>query len=244
MTKLYIVVTEVSAGNNLIEKGREDITPDGKVVKLTYVLNAEQRKRINAVRNKYRNRIVRNNSLTIRSLVICNEEQKTAIETDMAEADREMKELAAKIHKEIEESYGEPNTPEIRDLIADIKVPDLKAHVEFWPLDSGDIAKGQIYINIVNTIKFKVFDEAFNRIAPAFNIEEGKQLPTRTQTALKKLCLRLRAINILDDEDVNEKIDKIENMLERESYAPLREYLEEEKIELRQVTGRAAAVEM
>lgn len=242
MAKLYIVVTSMSAGNNLVENGRKKLSETE--VKLTYCLTESQRQEVNAIRNKYRNRIIRNHSLALHSLMICNEEQKRAIETDIAEADKDMKNLSDKIYEEIRAGYGSPDTPEVKQLIEDIKVPDLHADANFFPLDSGEIAKGQLYVDIVNAIKAQIFDEAFKKATPVFTLPDGERLPTRTETALKKLCDRLTAINILDDEDVKEKIGKMREMIERESFVPLKEYIEAQKFELKQVTGRAAAVEL
>lgn len=241
MAKLYIVVTRMSAGNNT--KERETLSETE--VKLTYCLTESQRKAVNAVRNKYRNRIVRNNSLTLHSLVICNEEQKKQVEAELLEADQEMKKLRARIYKDILYSYGDPAeyTDEIRELVEDINVPVLHASAEFFPLDSGEMAKGKLYDELVNAIRVKVFDVAFSGVEPIFEITDGKQIPGRTTTALIKMCNRLQTFNILDDEYVTEKIKEIRELIEKESFEPLRQVLEEERVELAKVSGRAAAVE-
>jgi hypothetical protein len=236
----------MSAGNNT--KGREKLSDTE--VKLTYSLTEKQRQEVNAVRNKYRNRIIRNNSLNVHTLLICNEEQKEVIEADILEADIEMKRLAAKIQKEIEDSIlnasEDPWSPEILALLADINVPDLHARVKFFPLDAGEISKGQLYEDISNEIKAKVFSVTLERINPLLDLG-GKNLPSRTLATLKKLRERLIAVNILDDPDVNQSIKRIDLLVEQESFKPLKEFVEGEmgKLDMfRPISGRAAVVEI
>jgi hypothetical protein len=240
MVSLFIVVPEMSAGNNTKDRQKLSETE----VKLTYCLTESQRQSVNAIRNKYRNRIVRNNSINVHSLLVCNGDQKKIIEQDIEEADNEMKELAACIHKDIEMSYGMADTPEIQKMIEEIKVPNLHASVRFFPLDAAEIKKGEVYSEIANEIKAKVFSEIIGRLSPILDMPDGQVVPTRTKAAWKKLIVRLQMLNILEDDEIKDSIKKADELFDRDSLVPLKDFLLENGLDLKPVGGRAAAVEI
>ena len=117
--------------------------------------------------------------------------------------------------------------------------PDLRAAVDFLPLDAAEIGRGALYQQIADSIKYKVLDKAFEKLANVV-LDENSVLTPRTKARLRKMVDQLDALNILEDEDVAAKIASIRQKIEDEAIMPLKGELADD---LKVLKGRFHALE-
>lgn len=179
--------------------------------KITYLFEKEKRNLIHRERANV-GYVTKSNSVRFYSLVLTNEAGKEQILKAYKETDQAMKEID----------------------------PILKAEVNFLPLDLNQIAKGNVYEQILGSIKFQVFNKVFKRVDDLVSKEKDK-LPETTKKSLKNLIDQCRALNVVKDQDIENQIDKIAKQIETESLVPLRNSLQEA---LKTGEGRFYALEV
>jgi len=160
---------------------------------LTYKFDEETRQAISRVRMRTMSPIYQN-TLEFHSLHICNEEQGKFIARKFVEADEEMK----KIH------------------------PSLKAEVEFFPLNMDEMRRAGLYMGIVNAIKYRVYKDTFDRMEDFLSNRKDK-LPERSKQAMMRMVDNLRAVNIVDDEEIDKHLNEIEQQINDETIIDLRD---------------------
>lgn len=217
MEKIYIVQVRMSSPNHT-EKASEEVS--SKVSMIFYTFDKETRKRISACRQRYKGPIYQETiayppktgeSAGFSRLYLCNETQRGTIEQRITEADVAMKEI----------------------------YPDLRAAVDFLPLDAAEIGRGALYEQIADSIKYKILDQAFVRLGKIV-LDENSALTPRTKTRLRKMVDQLEALNILGDEDVAAKVASIRQKIEEEAIMPLKGELADD---LKVLKGRFHALE-
>jgi len=217
MEKIYIVQVRMSSQNHT-EKASEEVS--SKVSMIFYTFDKETRQKISACRQRFKGPIYKetiayppktSESTGFSRLYLCNETQQKTIKARIAEADVAMKE----IH------------------------PDLRAAVDFLPLDAAEIGRGALYEQIADSIKYKVLNQAFEKLAHVV-LDENSVLTPRTKARLRKMVDQLDALNILEDEDVTAKIASIRQKIEDEAIMPLKGELADD---LKVLKGRFHALE-
>lgn len=119
--------------------------------------------------------------------------------------------------------------------------PSLKAEIEFLPLDLSMIAKGNLYEQIIGSIKYQVFSKVFQRIEK-LTADGGKdKLPENTKKSLRNLVEHCRNLNVTRDQEIDSQIEKISKMIEEEALIPLRDDLQNV---LKSGEGRFYAIEV
>jgi len=217
MEKIYIVQVRMSSQNHT-EKASEEVS--SKVSMIFYTFPKEIRQKISACRQRYKGPIYAETiayppktsaSSGFSRLYLCNQTQKETIEQRILEADAAMKEI----------------------------YPDLRAAVDFLPLDAAEIGRGALYEQIADSIKYKVLNQAFEKLAHVV-LDENSVLTPRTKARLRKMVDQLDALNILEDEDVAAKIASIRQKIEDEAIMPLKGELADD---LKVLKGRFHALE-
>ncbi|NCB43760.1 MAG: hypothetical protein EOM59_14255 [Clostridia bacterium] len=183
-----------------------------KEKKITWLYEKEMRNKIHSIRAMVYGPRERY-SLNFYKLRLVNDEGKTALKEAYSKVNLELKEID----------------------------PSLKAEIEFMPLDISMIAKGNLYEQIIGSIKYQVFSKIFQRI-DSLTRDGGKDnLPANTKKSLKNLVEHCRNLNVTRDEDIDLQIEKIAKMIEEEALIPLRDDLQKM---LKSGEGRFYALEV
>lgn len=103
--------------------------------------------------------------------------------------------------------------------------PTLGAHMVAVQLDSEYIRHGEIFDRIRSAIKAQVYGDLIERLE---KLVLRKTVPENSKKALMRMCDKLENINILNDEEINDKINLIRDMLKQDMIAPVLEDLSRE----------------
>jgi len=183
-----------------------------KEKKITWLYEKEMRNKIHSVRAMVYGPRERY-SLNFYKLRLVNDDGKKALAEAYATANEELKKID----------------------------PSLKAEIEFLPLDLSMIAKGNLYEQIIGSIKYQVFSKVFQRIEK-LTADGGKdKLPENTKKSLRNLVEHCRNLNVTRDQEIDSQIEKISKMIEEEALIPLRDDLQ--KV-LKSGDGRFYAIEV
>jgi len=195
---LYIVRVIMSSGHNTVES--HDIDLDGYTKEITYRFDAKTRKKIAAIRMKHKQPLY-SNSVDFHGLWICREDQILPIMEAVRTADKELR------------------------VINSI----LGAESEFIPLSTSDIRKGELAERIIDAIKYRIFKDVFDRLKEVMenkSYQTKGELTDRTRESLNNLCDQLHQINLIDDKDIEQRIESIRKSIESNSIAPLKDELD------------------
>lgn len=212
---LYIVRVIMSSGHNTVES--HDVDIKGFTREITYKFDAETRKKIAAIRMKHKQPLY-NNSVDFHGLWICREDQIMPIMTAVRAANKELQVI---------------NTI-------------LGAESEFIPLSTTDIRKGELAERVIDSIKYRIFKDVFDRLKEVVENKSYQQkgvLTDRTKESLMNLCDQLHQINLLDDKDIDNRIEGIRKSIESNSIAPLKDELDK-AIQGLQVKSRWTALSL
>jgi hypothetical protein len=183
-----------------------------KEKKITWLYEKEMRNKIHSVRAMVYGPRERY-SLNFYKLRLVNDDGKKALAEAYATANEELKKID----------------------------PSLKAEIEFLPLDLSMIAKGNLYEQIIGSIKYQVFSKVFQRIEK-LTADGGKdKLPENTKKSLRNLVEHCRNLNVTRDQEIDSQIEKISKMIEEEALIPLRDDLQNV---LKSGEGRFYAIEV
>lgn len=183
-----------------------------KEKKITWLYEKEMRNKIHSVRAMVYGPRERY-SLNFYKLRLVNDDGKKALAEAYATANEELKKID----------------------------PTLKAEIEFLPLDLSMIAKGNLYEQIIGSIKYQVFSKVFQRIEK-LTADGGKdKLPENTKKSLRNLVEHCRNLNVTRDQEIDSQIEKISKMIEEEALIPLRDDLQNV---LKSGEGRFYAIEV
>jgi len=167
----------------------------------TYRFDKDTRKKVAAIRMKHKAPLYEN-SVDFHGLWICREGQIIPIMHAVREANKELQSI---------------NTI-------------LGADSEFIPLSTSEIAKGELYSKIVESIRYRVFKDVFDRISEVMENKtylKKAELTQRTKDSLINLCDQLHTINLLNDDDITKKIEDIRQKIESNTLAPLKKELDD-----------------
>mgnify|MGYP001488261784 CR=1 FL=1 len=111
---------------------------------------------------------------------------------------------------------------------AELKAIDPNLHAEpiFIPLDLEAAKKGQLYDHIMASIKYNVYKTVFERLSKV--LARNKAITHKSKEALLRLCDNLKVLNVLDDREIDTKIEQIRTEIQTEVLEPLRDNLEKE----------------
>ena len=181
---------------------------DDKRVELEYLFDKETRRKIASIRVAARNRIYQK-ALDFYGLRLIKPEHMDEISKIADEADRKLRE----VHE------------------------TLYARVIFIPIDESAARKGELYQEIIDAIRYHVYQVAFEKLKDV-NLQH---LHKRTKAALLRMCDRLQAINVLNDPDIDSKIQEIKEKIMSED---IEELSKEIKAELDVLKSRFAHLEI
>jgi hypothetical protein len=116
--------------------------------------------------------------------------------------------------------------------------PSLGATVRFVPLSVDAAAKGEVYRQINDAIRGRIYTELFERLR---NLPNKVKMNARSRTALVELCDKLKGWNIIDDPDINASLYRIKTAIANDIVAPVMEDLCKEIDDLK---GRGAFLEV
>jgi hypothetical protein len=116
--------------------------------------------------------------------------------------------------------------------------PALGATVRFVPLSVDAAAKGEVYRQINDAIRGRIYTELFERLR---NLPNKVKMNARTRTSLLELCDKLQAWNIIDDFNINATLTGIKAQIANDIIEPVMQDLAKDIEELK---GRGAFLEV
>jgi hypothetical protein len=99
----------------------------------------------------------------------------------------------------------------------------LGASVVFIPLNIHEVRRGELYGQVIAAIRFRILSEVIERIE-----DKVGQLPKQSLEAMKNLIERMRAVNVLNDPEVDKKLNEIRDKILSQDVETLRKDLEQE----------------
>ncbi len=200
--KVYIVDFTMASANRQL-KTEDHREKNSKEIFFTYT--EEERKKIQNIRHKYRVPALANYTFAFpgdrygQSIRLCREEYVPLIERMVAMADNELKAIDN----------------------------NLMAFAEYLPLDLEEARKGTVYGNILNAIRERVLDNILKKVSEV--VDRGTDdLKPATKEMLLRLVDKMKQINVLQDDEIDRRLDEIRNQIDREVLVPLKADLEQE----------------
>jgi len=200
--QVYIVNFTMASANRQI-KTEDHRDKNSKEIYFSYT--EEQRKKIQNIRHKYRVPALANYTFDFpgdrfgQSLRLCKEEYVPLIDAMATEAHNEL--------QTIDKS--------------------LIAFAEYLPLDLERARKGTVYGSILNAIRERILDNILKRVSEVVG-RDSDNLKPATKEMLLKLVDKMRQINVLEDDEIDRRLDEIRNQIDREVLVPLKADLEQE----------------
>lgn len=177
---------------------------DDKSRKLNFRFGEKKRKEIHRV-NQYHKSKIYLHTLDFHGLKICKEEQLAAIKTQADQAHEEM-----------------------------VKTdPSLHAFLGYFSLDMTEISKGDVYGQVLSAIRYQIVTEILDRLNKLSETQQLSQMSQRSREALLKMVDRLRAINILNDKEVETRLESIKQAIMTDSIAPMKAELVDEMMAIK-----------
>lgn len=177
-------------------------------MELEFLFDKKTRQRIASIRVLARGKIYKN-TLDFYGLRLIKPEHMEEVQRIASEADEELK----KIHK------------------------SLYARAVFIPIDEKAAKKGELYREIINAIRYHIYQTVFQRLKKV----DLHHLHGRTKKALLRMCERLEQINVLDDPEIDRHIQEIREKIHQED---LKTLVDEVKAEVNAIRSRFMHLEI
>ena len=200
--QVYIVNFTMASANRQL-KTEDHREKNSKEIYFTYT--EEQRKKIQNIRHKYRVPALANYTFDFpgdrfgQSIRLCKEEYVPLIDAMAMEAHNEL--------QTIDKS--------------------LIAFAEYLPLDLEKARKGTVYGSILNAIRERILDNVLKKVSEVVG-RDSDNLKPATKEMLLKLVDKMRQINVLEDDEIDRRLDEIRDQIDREVLVPLKADLEQE----------------
>lgn len=107
---------------------------------------------------------------------------------------------------------------------------ELSARVTFLPLYVEESTLGEVYQGVLGAIQGRIYTELLGRLRELAKLEE---VPKVSRTALLRLCDKLQAWNVLEDQTVTETISSIKLQIQNDIFKPVMMDLEKELADLK-----------
>lgn len=167
--------------------------------KLNYKFKEETRRKIHAINQAHKS-VMYAATLNFHGIYICKEEQLPALIDEAMEADRELRAIE----------------------------PSLYATLVSFSLDMADVQKGETYGQVLSYIRYQIIKDVLDRIDKMTENKTINQLSARSREALVKMVDRLKAVNVLNDKDIEKKLESIKTSIEKDSLEIMRKDLIDE----------------
>jgi hypothetical protein len=192
-TKLYVMETQMSSP---FFTDRSENIDSENAKKLYYHFPAKDRRKIGAIRQQIN--VLKNASCArFYTLYIANDLAKEQLTEALENANREMKDIDS----------------------------TLKAEAVFVELKTEALSSGNMLQVMTAQIQDQIYGVVLKRIEQTIkdNAERGGALTTKSKTALLAMLEKCKCINVIEDEDINTKIEKMKEQITSESLIPLRD---------------------
>lgn len=113
--------------------------------------------------------------------------------------------------------------------------PHLYADLNLFELAEGSIRQGEMYGKILAAIRFQVNGTVMKRLSEL--LEKNSELPQKTITSLVSMIDQLKTVNILNDKEIDARLEYIKTAIVNKQLAPIVADLEAE-MKLLDVAGR------
>lgn len=110
--------------------------------------------------------------------------------------------------------------------------PTLGATLASFSLDMADVSKGETYGQVLSAIRYQIITQVIDKIDVMTKEKSINQLQVKSKEALVKLVDRLKAINILEDKDIDTKLESIKKAIIYDSIEVLKKDLITEMISI------------
>ncbi|MHC1625208.1 MAG: hypothetical protein ACXQS2_04350 [Methermicoccaceae archaeon] len=124
---------------------------------------------------------------------------------------------------------NEEGLEELRELVKEADkemkeiMPELYAKLVAIPVDERYVEEGELYRKILYAIQYQIIKSIYNRIK-GLKSEEPQE---RTKESIREMLEKLRALNIIRDDRVDQLIASIEQMLDMKTEEIKKTMLEE-----------------
>ena len=88
----------------------------------------------------------------------------------------------------------------------------LHCNLVMFALDMSEIRQGETYQMVLNAIRFNVYNVVFKRLTETLASKKG--MTDATRKSLLKMVDNLRAINVLEDKDIELQLDAFKSRIE------------------------------
>ena len=211
-TKLFVMETQMSSP---FFTDRSENIDSENAKKLYYHFQAGDRKSIAAIRQHIN--VLKNNSCArFYGLYIANDLAKEQITEALTVADRAMKAID----------------------------PTLEAKGVFMELDTGALSSGNMLQIMTAQIQDQIYGVVFKEIEAKLQANDergGGALSTKSKNALLNMLEKCKTINVIDDDNINAKIEAMKAQITSEAIIPLRDEI---KALLSNSTDRFSSIDL
>jgi hypothetical protein len=88
----------------------------------------------------------------------------------------------------------------------------LHCQLVMFPIDMDEVRQGETYQMVLNAIRYNVYNTVFARLAETLASKKG--MTDATRRSLLKMVENLRAINVLEDKDIELQLDAFKARIE------------------------------
>jgi hypothetical protein len=228
---LYIVGIVMSSPNQTLRTRWTDNTM--MTAEVDYRLTPEERKAISRVRASYGR--VRDECVNFMGsgMLICKESQLSGPGDEVEYSEKDL------VTGRVSETTGRqmpPTYPEEWGIEKKINVgantcmkaidPRLSAHVRILPLQSASTSEGQLYEQIVASIRHQIYGDLFKRLQEVIAMGKEKMLPKTKQSLIDKIE-NMRQANIMNDPEIDRELDRFLQVVNTEVILPLIQELDQ-----------------
>ena len=168
-------------------------TNEGMTLEVNYLFKKQTRKDIAAIRTLYKKPIYKECLDFYGLFYMCKESQKPAIIEANETADKKLKEIDG----------------------------TLGSSLMFIALDMTEATKGEMYQKILNAIEFQILSDLAEKLEKVAKTKTG-QLPERSQKAMLSMIDKLKAINVMNDANIEKKLQDIKEKIENNDLEALK----------------------
>lgn len=197
--RVYVTNIEMSSPNH--QESTEVV--DEFTRKITLTWDKDTRDKIAAARMRTK-KILYNAAIDFHGIYLIREDQIALLQDATTKGHADLQKIRDDYIETIKTKYDYDGH--------DIVLPQLHATLALFSLDLGDMVAGGAYQQVLNVIRAKVYRTVFERLTEVLASKKG--LTDTTRKSMLKMIENLRAINILNDVDIETQLNNIKQKIE------------------------------
>lgn len=96
-----------------------------------------------------------------------------------------------------------------RDKLSQVS-PELSARITIFPLDMGEVKKGELYSQIIALLRAKIYESLIDKIKP---LMKKSTITERNKEALVRVIAEIGELNVFNDKDIEDELDLLANLV-------------------------------